>query len=262
MGRHYELLSVGRDAKTIKGENLGVRTACLGLAPYTLAGGINLCPHSTPGCRAVCIHEQGRAKFCPNVKPGRLAKTQLFLNDPDRFFRMLAEDLDKFVIDCEEDAMEAHVRLNWMSDIRWERYGIPQAYPELQFYDYTKWPYEQRQRLPNYHLTYSLNEHSKSWTRALRYIKEGCTVAVVFCTVDQVLDAVDHGFRGLAVCDGDVTDVRSWDQTPIVGLKAKGSGRFDDSGFVIDYDRTVHSIPTMAVLEMALQVDQSCVAAK
>ena len=41
-------------------------------------------------------------------------------------------------------------------------------------------------------------------------------------------------FKGMKVIDGDTTDMRFLDKTNrVVGLKAKGKARKDDSGFVI-----------------------------
>lgn len=46
------LLSVAADAKTVKGAAAGVLTGILYLAPGTLAGVGNLCPHASAGCAA------------------------------------------------------------------------------------------------------------------------------------------------------------------------------------------------------------------
>jgi len=252
---HYNLLSVGQDAKTVKGEKHGFLTACLALSPHTLGGGPTVCPHSTPGCRAGCLFNAGRASFFQEINPARQRKKDLFHESRDAFLALLVLELGAFEAECQRKGMTPSVRLNMMSDIRWEKLGVPQKFPEMGFYDYTKWPLSGRKGTPdNYQLVYSLSEHPKSWTRALEYIASGHSVAVVFRTEEQKLEAIDHGFRGLAVLDGDQHDIRRWDSAPIVGLRAKGIARHDTTGFVMDYEPTM-SIPTMAVLEMAMKRD-------
>ena len=50
----------------------------------------------------------------------------------------------------------------------------------------------------------------------------------------MVFDNVPETFRGFQVINGDDTDLRFLDKPgTIIGLKAKGQGRKDDSGFVI-----------------------------
>lgn len=236
-GRKYRVLSVGQDAKSVKGEKYGVRTAMLGLAPHRTAGGENLCPHATEGCRAVCIHGQGLSRVFDSINAARLEKTRRMLADWPAFLADLERDLDKFVQDCATDGMAPMVRLNWVTDIRWElaRWGrIPQRWPELGFYDYTKWPHNQRKVPENYTLTFSYSEHPRSWDRALEYIRAGRSVAVVFRSKADVQRVLREGWRGFAALDGDVHDVRAWNDAPIVALYAKGTGRKDETGFVVD----------------------------
>ena len=54
--------------------------------------------------------------------------------------------------------------------------------------------------------------------------------AVVFRNKD-----LPSTFKGVKVIDGDKHDMRFLDETNVVvGLKAKGKAKLDDSGFVID----------------------------
>ncbi len=55
------LLSIEADAKTAKGSASGHLTGILYLAPGTLAGVGNLCPHASPGCLAACLFTAGFA---------------------------------------------------------------------------------------------------------------------------------------------------------------------------------------------------------
>ena len=54
-----ELLSVGSDAKTRKGEKVKVLTAIQYLAPATEAGVGNLCPYASEGCITACLFTAG-----------------------------------------------------------------------------------------------------------------------------------------------------------------------------------------------------------
>jgi hypothetical protein len=108
----------------------------------------------------------------------------------------------------------------------WERYLDMTLYPEIQFYDYTKWDPSTRRISSNYHLTFSRSEHEKPETM-FRMLARGFNVAVVF---DKLWDT----YHGREVIDGDKTDLRFLDPTGvIVGLTAKGDAKKDESGFVI-----------------------------
>jgi hypothetical protein len=127
-------------------------------------------------------------------------------------------------------------RLNGTSDIRWETIpvsvkgivydNIMLAFPTVQFYDYTKIP--NRRNLPkNYHLTFSLAESNED--NAKIALANGLNVAAVF---RKKLPAT---YLGKPVVDGDASDLRFLDaKGVIVGLKAKGKGKKDTTGFVKD----------------------------
>jgi hypothetical protein len=93
----------------------------------------------------------------------------------------------------------------------------------------------------NYHLTFSRSEINESDCRAI--LAAGGNVAVVFkickCKPRQtckheVPDGV-YTYLGYPVVSGDHDDLRFLDPAGVVvGLKAKGPARADDSGFVVD----------------------------
>ena len=108
-------------------------------------------------------------------------------------------------------------------------------FPHIRFYDYTKNPARIRVflagRLPaNYSLTFSRSECNGE--TALELARAGANVAVVFsCKRPEDLPAKWAGRR---VIDGDLHDLRFLDgRGRIVGLRAKGPARRDDSGFVV-----------------------------
>lgn len=225
-------LSVGNDAKTVKGEKKGVLTGILYMAPHTLAGGKTLCPFSTPGCRAVCLYTAGRGAM-NNVQQARIRKAQEFQADPIKFVKLLSEDVEWLVRTAKTRGLIPAIRLNGTTDVEWERHGIMQDFPDVQFYDYTKWPATQRKNLPpNYHLTFSFSEKANAGIQALAWKARGVNTAVVFNNTLpprwKPLDSMDYF---LDVINGDESDLRFTDPVGvIVGLKTKGSARRADVG--------------------------------
>jgi hypothetical protein len=164
-----------------------------------------------------------------NVQKARIAKTAWFNLDPKGFLDALKQDIDRFASWAIRKGLTPTIRLNGTSDIRFERYGVPQAFPELQFYDYTK--LHNRKGLPeNYSLTWSYSQASKAYSDRLGdVIKSGMNAAVVF------RNSIPASFKSVPTIDGDKHDLRFLDPLGvIVGLKAKGKAVRDQSGFVID----------------------------
>ena len=224
------LLSVGTDAKTVKGDAFGWQTAILYLAPVTVAGLGNVCPFASEGCKLGCLYSAGRGAFT-NVQKARIRKTRLFFEAFDTFKEQLLQDIQRFQEGCAKEGTQPCVRLNGTSDISWERLGIPQAFPSLQFYDYTKSPLRALQfakgALPsNYHITFSRSETNEA--QAFQILKAGGNSAFVFS------GSIPHTFNGFEVWSGDESDLRFRDpQGVIIGLIAKGKAKKDRTGFVI-----------------------------
>ena len=106
------------------------------------------------------------------------------------------------------------------------------AFPEIEAYDYTKITKRALQwaagLLPsNYHITFSKSESNDDDVE--RVIKAGGNVAVVFSG-----KTLPDTWQGVKVINGDESDVRFFDESGvIVGLKAKGEAKTDQSGFVV-----------------------------
>lgn len=219
----YTYLSVGTDAKTVKGQKAGYLTGILYMAPHTIAGGRTLCPFSTAGCREVCLYTAGRGAFTL-VQAARIRKTKAWLADRILFRHQLMLDISALILEAKKRLLIPAVRLNGTTDIEWEKEGLMQAMPQIQFYDYTKWPPHKRLGLPaNYHLTFSYSEskHSEEWARG--WAKRGVNTAVVF------RGGLPSKFLGRRVINGDESDLRFTDpKGVIVGLKAKGKARKDE----------------------------------
>jgi hypothetical protein len=224
------LLSVGTDAKTSKGEAFGWLTAILYLAPAKQGGRGEVCSHRSVGCTLGCLYTAGRGKMS-NVKKARIRRTQLFFDDVAIFKALLFADIRAFIASCEKEGMRACVRLNGTSDIAWERLGVFAEFPTVQFYDYTKSPIRALQFAKgstpsNYHLTFSRSEANEA--QAIGVLHNGGNVAVVFAGVLPLT------WRGFEVINGDESDLRFLDKkNVVVGLKAKGDAKKDTTGFVV-----------------------------
>ena len=128
------------------------------------------------------------------------------------------------------------VRLNGTSDIRFENYGIIQAFPNVQFYDYTK--LANRKNIPaNYDLTFSYSGVAAFQNTVKKAVANKQRIAAVFRnkSIVQNMLADNASFLGLTVVDGDDTDIRHLDPiASVVALYAKGKAKADISGFVVN----------------------------
>lgn len=251
------LIRSGNNAKTIKGDG-EYETAIMYLAPFKLAG-FNVCPMAEQaGCIKGCLNTAGRGQM-NNVQLARINKTKRYLASRAAFMAELVDNLEAFVRYCQRKGVKPAVRLNGTSDIQWEvahpvqitrrtevgnyvvSYGsIFEAFPEIQFYDYTKIYKRVYRELPaNYSLVLSYSEANPAYADAIikAHDETGANVAVVFRTKELRDDYVGtpHGFLEIPVIDGDETDMRFLDpKGVIVGLYAKGQAKKDESGFVVD----------------------------
>jgi len=223
-----KLLSTG-NPKLMKGEKKGYLSFVLHLSPADVSG-YETCPKRTAGCTAACLNTAGRGgMFKPGgtntIQEARKRKTRMFFEQRDEFLVALEADIRKGIKQAEKKGMVPAFRLNGTSDIAWEKYGIIQKFPEVQFYDYTKIRNRKVAALSNYHLTFSKADGNDMDVRLAA--SAGMNVAVVF---KDVPDA----YIGRTVIDGDDTDLRFLDpKGVVVGLKAKGRARKDTSGFVV-----------------------------
>ena len=225
-----KLLNIDKNAKTVKGQKKGYRTAILYLAPSTQSG-FQVCPMASEGCKKACLYTAGHGAFS-NVQQGRINKTRWFMQDRQSFLTQLKKEISNHIKNCDKKGYIPCVRLNGTSDISWENYDIIQAFPNVQFYDYTK-IYKRALKyvngyLPsNYHITYSLNEDNKK--EAFEILKLRGNISAVFRKY------LPKTYQGYTVINADDTDLRFTDDNNIIaGLVAKGQAKKDYSGFVLD----------------------------
>lgn len=215
--------------KTTKGEKLNVLTGILYLAPANISGN-EVCPMRSQGCTSACLYTAGHGIFT-NVQSARIRKTKMFFENREEFIKILKDDINKLSKKAEKINMLPAVRLNGTSDIEWTRFDIIQSFPKVQFYDYTKVKKRMfSNTIHNYHLTFSRSESNDADCNEV--LSKGYNVAYVFNTKKG--KPLPETFNNYKVVDGDETDVRFMDPcSSIIGLRAKGDAKKDESGFVI-----------------------------
>jgi len=229
------LLSISADSKTIKGEKIGYLTGILYLAPAQTTK-YNTCAMAEKAqCAKACLYSAGRGAF-NNVQQSRIDKTLYFFEDRESFMMQLFKNIKALIKKAESKGLKPLVRLNGTSDIRWENVpfesydNIFEAFPNVQFYDYTK--DANRKDLPaNYDLTFSYSGVSTFAPYVDKAKAKGMRMAVVF----RSLANIPVVFKRMPVVSGDNSDVRHLDnQGVIVGLYAKGAAKRDKTGFVVN----------------------------
>lgn len=196
----------------------------LSLIPHRLGGVGNVCKYSTKGCRDVCLNTAGRGAM-DKIQVARLARTVFLARHPTEFGTILRTE----ILDLPPNSA---LRLNVFSDLPWETIW-PDVFtlrPDIQFYDYTKWPVGSRQVPSNYHLTYSASElwHDSD---VVDTVNNNHNVTVVLDLPKS--EPIPVKWRGLDVVDGDKSDARWLDpKGVVVALRAKGKARNTTSKFV------------------------------
>ena len=228
-----KLLSVSTDAKTTKGESLGFLTGILYLAPATTTKWNTCSMAKVAQCDKACLYTAGRGAM-NSVQKARIRKTEWFFEDRQSFMQQLVVDIDKLFFKAKRMGLTPLVRLNGTSDIRWESIPINgyknifEAFPDVQFYDYTK--DANRRDLPaNYDLTFSYSGVEGFQPFVAKALKKQMRIAVVFRKEQDIPST----FMGIPVVSGDNSDVRHLDDKVIVGLYAKGKAKLDTTGFVV-----------------------------
>jgi len=231
----FKLLSTA-NPKIQKGTKLGYLSFILHLAPADLSGH-NTCPKATAGCRAACLNTAGRGGMFRKgestnmIQQARIRKTRYFYEDRAGFLADLEADINKGIKMAAKLGLTPVFRLNGTSDLSWEKYGIIEKFPTVQFYDYTKILGRKVAHLPNYFLIFSKADGNDS--DVADALLAGMNVAAVF-------DRVPNEYNGFDVIDADEHDLRFLDKKGVIaGLKAKGRAKKDYSGFVIRIEEAV-----------------------
>jgi hypothetical protein len=225
------LTMASASAKLSKNE---VQSYILYLAPAIQNNfGINICPKASIGCTKACLFTAGRGKF-NNVISARIQKTDFMLFDPAKFYKKLAAEI-MYHSTLAFDKKIAF-RLNGTSDVnhykqlkRYANFDINELPNNVIFYEYTKnlgMANSIKRQYPRVNITFSKSE--SNWAECLRALRLGFNVAAVF-------NKLPTHYAGFPVINGDLSDERFYDpKGVIVGLKAKGEAKKDNSGFLIN----------------------------
>ena len=226
----------------------------------------NICPFKGL-CEIPCLQTSGRLKFTKSqlaMLKRRLLFTYAIKYQPSLYFDLLSKSIERQLAKARKLGLRLAVRLNGTSDIRYERLNmkngkeentiseesIIRKYPDIEFYDYTKYPYALRdysnlvdrnlksRDMTNYHLTYSFNENTTPLDIENNF-KAGRNIAIVFRS--HIPSEILFNGNLVEVVDGDKHDLRlpHIDGTSkFIALTAKGRAKTDYSGFVNDYTET------------------------
>jgi len=238
-----KLLSTG-NPKVLKGMKQGYNTYILHLAPADLSG-FETCPKRTAGCSAACLNTAGRGGMFKKgestnmIQQARIRKTKMFFENREQFMNLLVADIKLAIKQSARMNLVPVFRLNGTSDLSFEKYGVTvdgtayknvfAAFPNVQFYDYTKVLGRKVAGIANYHLTFSAADGND--TDVAKAIEQEYNVAVVFGV--KKTDALPAQYKGIPVYNGDESDLRFLDPAKrIIGLYAKGKAKKDTTGFV------------------------------
>jgi len=232
------LLNIDANAKTIKGQKEGFMTGVMYLSPEK-SSGYQVCPKASAGCIAACLNTAGRGAF-DSTQRARKARTLRFFDNRDQFLKDVYREIEALGKKAKRKGLVPVVRLNGTSDLPWEKFKLDKTlgktifehFPDVQFYDYTKIhqravKFGKGEMPDNYHITFSRAEDNDA--DAIKVLEANGNVAVVF---RQGLPAK---WKGFDVINGDSNDLRFRDEPgTVVGLVAKGKGKKETSGFVVD----------------------------
>jgi len=252
------ILSVSSDPKTIKSLIDGILTGVMYGMPANGSGEWNDCPFASLGCTMACLNTAGHGGIGldqDNLNPvqiARLKRSAFFHTRRSEFWIMLMRDIDRLIRKAKKLGLMAAVRLNGTTDVKWESQpvvidgikianNIMQLYPDVIFYDYTKWPYAKRptESLPiNYHLTFSRSETNED--QIAENISHGRNVTVVVDIPSRDKStAIPITWREIPTFDADRSDFRPNDPIGRILIlrykSAKASSLADAlaSGFVV-----------------------------
>ena len=239
---------LSNNPKLIKNEKIDCLTNGLMLAPSHWSN-YNTCSNASYGCGLNCLTQSGHGERhmqtngVHHVHIARMIRTILFFEYRELFLDKLFREITNFESKAKRLGKVCGIRLNTMSDIRWENIKFNnktffEHFPNVSFYDYTKDIKRDINHIPNYHLTFSLNERN-SLLIGLAF-KKGMNVTVVIRNKklgkewqDKPTSYSIHGITKQAI-DGDLHDYRPIDgKDKFVLLNPKGKDTLkDQTGFV------------------------------
>ena len=174
------------------------------------------------GCAESCLRFSGRGHM-PSVVDSRQSKLDYFYSDRLGFIEQLKREIANFERLCYKSGVIPHVRLNVITDVRWESkaYGqIPQSFPNVTFYDYTKIANRLNKTPDNYKLMFSYSPAVKFQDQVRLAMSANVPMSAVF------YPAIPDTFLGAKVINGDNSDIENLKYrypNYIIGLKYKNA---------------------------------------
>ena len=210
--------------KTQKGTEYEI--ASLSLMPDSL-----ICPSQIIAqCKKPCLVFAGRGQM-HSVARSRQSKSDLWHSDKSLFLEILTKEMAAFITRCNKREKLAAFRLNTISDIPWEKYGIPQLFPQALLYDYTKLAARLGRTPENYKLMFSYSAAPAYQNQVRAALKTNVPISAVF------RGGLPKTYLERPVIDGDKSDlVNLYSGASIIGLKLKGGKAIQasKSPFIVD----------------------------
>lgn len=240
IAKGWELLQIASDAKTYKGESLGVDTGIVYLLPATHAApkGQTLCSHAALAkCIKPCLVTAGRGRMT-SVHNARAYKTLFWFASPEEYKETLDAEVKRYSARAQQQGRVFAIRPNGTSDV--DASWLAERNPQTPVYDYTKVFSRLGNTPENYHLTFSYSGADPDYkAQGFEALNRGFNVAVVFDKKTKA-EALEQGWFGYQCFDADETDARFLDPRAPQGwhvkgyvatLSAKGNAKTDYSGF-------------------------------
>ena len=187
------------------------------IASLSMMPNAKICPaRDLAQCAAPCLVSAGRGQM-HSVATSRQSKSDLWASDQAGFLELLKKEIAAFIRKCERQGKKAAFRLNTISDIAWEKHGIPQMFPDALLYDYTKLASRLGRTPENYPLMFSYSAAPAYQNQVKAAMKTDAPITVVF------RGGFPAEYLGRKVIDGDKSDLINLTAGPVViGLKLKG----------------------------------------
>ena len=261
--KSLNLLNLDKNAKTIKGQKYGYKTAVIYLSPYTLSyiifkqdkkafqqalktrynldysinkielalKNLNSCPFAR-NCIRGCLNTSGNGRY-DHVQFWRAVKTAFYALNRQSFNQAIIHELKLIKKRIPENLA---FRFNGTSDF-WDAEIVQQALDlgDISVYDYTKDISKfTGNAISQYSLTYSIQDHKsfKAWQSVKN--ESNCALVTLKGVDDPILKSPI--FSDYALIEGDNSDLRFLDPQikAIVVLKAKGKARKDAGKFIVN----------------------------
>lgn len=201
------------------------------MLPHRLSGFVNICPWSTPECRATCLHTSGRLGMAEIAK---LVRTEFFATEPYLFQVSLLGEIERHAKRVNKCGKQLIIRFNGTGDVPIEY--LPywfELVSEVEvdiaplWFDYTKGVLTNAKRRrkasprPDYYTVASGTE------RTTQDVASQYDGNIVFVVAAKPGSPLPSEFWGREVIDGDRHDMRCFDEQggKAVLVRSKGDAR-------------------------------------